>query len=128
VARGSGPLFVLIHGTPGFWYDWRHQLPALARHFRVVAIDQRGFNLSDRPEGVPSYAREQLVGDVEAVLRHFGESRAILVGHDSGGWIEWSYAMCHPQRTSRFVILNLPHPGCLERELAASPRQYEASA
>jgi pimeloyl-ACP methyl ester carboxylesterase len=127
VTRGSGPLVVLIHGIPGFWYDWRNQMPALARHFQVVAIDQRGFNQSDQPEGVENYAIEKLVGDVDAVVKHFGRQQATIVGHDSGGWISWCYAMAHPDKTSRLIILNLPHPRCIERELAGNPRQYEAS-
>jgi hypothetical protein len=61
VTKGAGPLVVLIHGIPGFWYDWRNQIPALAEHFQVVAIDQRGFNLSDQPEGVENYALGKLV-------------------------------------------------------------------
>jgi pimeloyl-ACP methyl ester carboxylesterase len=127
VTRGSGPLVVLIHGIPGFWYDWRNQMPALARHFQVVAIDQRGFNQSDQPEGVENYTIEKLVGDVDAVVRHIGQQQATVVGHDSGGWISWCYAMAHPDKTSRLIILNLPHPKCIERELANNLRQYEAS-
>ena len=110
VTKGTGPLAVLIHGIPGFWYDWRHQIPALARHFQVVAIDQRGFNLSDQPHGVENYTRDKLVGDVNAVVQHFGQLKATLVGHDSGGWISWHYAMAHPDRTERLVLVNLPHP------------------
>jgi pimeloyl-ACP methyl ester carboxylesterase len=128
VTRGPGPLAVLIHGIPGFWYDWRHQLPALARHFQVVAIDQRGFNRSDQPDGVEHDTLAKLAGDVDAVLRHFGHPRATLVGHDSGGWIGWHYAMTRPERTARLIVVNLPHPRCLERELATNPRQYQASA
>jgi len=71
VTKGTGPLVVLIHGIPGFWYDWRHQMPALARHFQVVAIDQRGFNLSDQPEGVENYTLDKLVGDVDAVVKQW---------------------------------------------------------
>ena len=127
VAKGTGPLVVLIHGIPGFWYDWRNQMPALARHFRAVAIDQRGFNLSDQPDGVESYALEKLTGDVVAVIEHFGERKATLVGHDSGGWIGWRCAMDHPDRIDRLIVLNLPHPACIERELQNNPRQYEAS-
>ena len=127
VTKGAGPLVVLIHGIPGFWYDWRHQIPELARHFRVVAIDQRGFNLSDQPKGVANYHIDKLVGDVEAVVQHFRQEKAIVVGHDSGGWISWHYAMAHPDKTERLVVVNLPHPGCLERELANNPRQYAAS-
>lgn len=127
VTRGAGPLVVLIHGIPGFWFDWRHQIPALAEHFQVVAIDQRGFNLSDQPEGVESYALDRLVGDVDAVLEHFGRQKATIAGHDSGGWIGWRYAMARPDKAERLVVVNLPHPGCIERELATNPRQSEAS-
>ena len=127
VTKGAGPLVVLIHGIPGFWYDWRHQIPALAKHFQAVAIDQRGFNLSDQPEGVENYAIDKLVGDVDAVVQHFGQQKTTLVGHDSGGWISWHYAMAHPDKTDRLVVVNLPHPGCIERELANNPQQQNAS-
>src|SRR5262245_29078080 len=127
VTRGTGPLAVLIHGIPGFWYDWRHQIPALAKHFQVVAIDQRGFNLSDQPHGVENYALDKLVGDVDFVVQHFGQQKAVIVGHHSGGWISWHYAMANPDKTERLVVVNLPHPGCIERELANNPRQHQAS-
>ena len=127
VTKGAGPLVVLIHGIPGFWYDWRHQIPALAVQFQAVAIDQRGFNLSDQPEGVENYAIDKLVGDVDAVVEHFGQDKTTLVGHDSGGWISWHYAMAHPDKTDRLVVVNLPHPGCIERELANNPQQQNAS-
>jgi pimeloyl-ACP methyl ester carboxylesterase len=127
VTRGAGPLVILLHGIPGFWFDWRNQMPALARHFQVAAIDQRGFNLSDKPEGVEHYTLDKLVGDVDAVVQHFGRSKAIVVGHDSGGWISWHYAMAYPDKTDRLIVVNLPHPACIERELADNPRQYQAS-
>src|SRR5262245_46724323 len=127
VTRGAGPLAVLIHGIPGFWYDWRNQIPALAQRFQVVAIDQRGFNLSDQPEGVEHYAIDKLVGDVDAIRHRFGPEKGIIVGHGSGGWIRWHSAMPHPDKTARLVIVNLPHPRCIERELPNNPRQYEAS-
>jgi pimeloyl-ACP methyl ester carboxylesterase len=127
VTKGTGSLIVLIHGIPGFWYDWRNQMPHLAKHFQTVAIDQRGFNLSDQPEGVENYALDKLVGDIDAVIKHFGQQKATLVGHDSGGWISWRYAMAHPDKTARLVIVNLPHPGCIQRELANNPRQHQAS-
>src|SRR5262245_47596391 len=67
---GEGPLVVMIHGFPDFWYTWRHQMAALADRFQVVAIDQRGYNLSDKPKGVESYDMRLLVADVAAVIRH----------------------------------------------------------
>jgi pimeloyl-ACP methyl ester carboxylesterase len=128
VSKGSGPLVVMLHGFPDFWYTWRKQIPAVAEHFQVVAMDLRGFNKSDQPEGVENYLMPKLVGDVKAVIEHFGKNEAVIVGHDWGGMISWSFAMAHPEMTERLVILNLPHPAGLSRELANNPRQQEASA
>ena len=127
VTKGAGPLVVLIHGQPDHWYLWHKQIPALARHFQVVAIDLRGYNLSDQPEGVEEYRFDKLVGDVDAVVQHFQQKTATLVGHDWSGFISWCYAMAHPEKTERLVLLNMPHPGCLERELAKNPEQHQAS-
>jgi epoxide hydrolase 4 len=127
VTKGTGPLVVLIHGCPDHWYGWHHQIPALARHFQVVAVDLRGYNLSDQPAGVESYSFDKLLADVDAVLKHFNRQTATLVGHDWGGWISWRYAMSYPDKTERLVILNMPHPACLERELAENPAQQKAS-
>jgi epoxide hydrolase 4 len=127
VAQGKGPLVVLIHGFPDFWYSWREQMPALAEHFHVVAIDQRGYNLSDKPDKVEDYAMPKLVGDVEAVLKHFHQDKAVIVGHDWGGAVAWTFAMMHPDKIDRLVICNLPHPKGLARELANNPDQQKAS-
>lgn len=128
VTAGEGPLVVLIHGFPDYWYSWREQMPALAEHFQVVAIDQRGFNKSDQPEGVENYTIDKLVEDVAAVVKHFDRDKAIIVGHDWGGMVAWSFAMQHPEMTEKLVILNLPHPRGLSRELANNPEQQKASA
>lgn len=127
VTAGEGPLVVLIHGFPDYWYSWREQMPALAEHFQVVAIDQRGFNKSDQPEGVENYTIDKLVEDVAAVVKHFDRDQAIIVGHDWGGMVAWSFAMQHPEMTEKLVILNLPHPRGLSRELANNPAQQKAS-
>ena len=127
VTAGKGPLCVLIHGFPDFWFTWRAQMPALSEHVQVVAIDQRGYNLSDKPEGVENYRIDKLVGDVVAVLRHFRAEKAIIVGHDWGGLVAWTFAMQHPEKTDRLVILNLPHPQGLLRELANNPEQQKNS-
>ncbi|MFK8115596.1 MAG: alpha/beta fold hydrolase [Rubripirellula sp.] len=128
VTAGEGPLVVMLHGFPDFWFTWRKQIPAIAKNHQVVAIDLRGFNKSDKPEGVEHYTMSKLVGDVEAVVRHFGQTKATVIGHDWGGMISWSFAMQHPEMTDRLVILNLPHPACLMRELANNPAQQKASA
>src|SRR5262249_19691976 len=108
VTLGKGPLLVLLHGFPDYWYTWRDQMPALARHFQVVAIDLRGFNKSDKPEGMENYKLDKVVEDVSAVLRRFQRDRAVIVGHDWGGAVAWGFAMAHPDRTERLVLLNLP--------------------
>lgn len=128
VTRGKGKLLVMLHGFPDYWYTWREQMPALAEHFQVVAIDLRGYNWSDQPEGVQNYTLDKLVGDVDAVIDHFGQDQAIIVGHDWGGMIAWTFAMQRPERTEKLVVLNLPHPAGLTRELANNPDQQAASA
>jgi pimeloyl-ACP methyl ester carboxylesterase len=124
---GEGPLVVMIHGFPDFWYSWRHQMEGLSGDFQVVAIDQRGYNLSDKPKGVESYDMRLLVGDVTAVIRHLGRDKATIVGHDWGGMVAWQFAMNVPQMTQNLIILNLPHPNGLLRELRTNPEQIKNS-
>ncbi|MEQ8692475.1 MAG: alpha/beta hydrolase [Pseudomonadales bacterium] len=127
VAVGEGPTVVMIHGFPDFWYSWRHQMAGLKDNFRVIAIDQRGYNKSGQPKGVESYAMQHLVGDVAAVIRHAGVDKATIVGHDWGGMVAWQFAFALPQMTERLVILNLPHPVGMARELANNPEQIKNS-
>ena len=128
VTAGKGPLLVMIHGFPDYWYTWRDQIPVLAGQFQVVAIDQRGYNKSDQPEGVENYEMSKLVGDVAAVIKHFKRDKAVIVGHDWGGAVAWTFAMTRPEMTERLIILNLPHLHGLQRELATNPAQQRASA
>lgn len=127
VTKGQGPLLVMVHGFPDFHYTWRDQIPELSKHFQVVAIDQRGYNLSDKPEGVENYKMEKLVGDLSAVLDHFKQKKMVLVGHDWGGMVSWMFATMHPDKVDRLIILNLPHPNGLSRELANNPEQQKNS-
>lgn len=124
---GKGPLVVMIHGFPDFWYTWRDSMAALSNDFQVVAIDQRGYNLSDKPSGVESYDMRLLVGDVAAVIKHLGRDKATIVGHDWGGMVAWQFAMNVPEMTENLVILNLPHPRGLLRELKSNPEQIRNS-
>ncbi|MEC8555294.1 MAG: alpha/beta hydrolase [Planctomycetota bacterium] len=128
VTAGEGPLVIMIHGFPDYWYTWREQIPALSKHFQVVAIDQRGYNKSSQPEGVENYALPKLAADVKAVIEHFGKKKATVVGHDWGGAVAWDFAMRYPEMLERLVILNLPHFNGLTRELANNPDQQKASA
>jgi epoxide hydrolase 4 len=125
---GRGPLVVMIHGFPDFWYSWRHQMAALSSSFQMVAIDQRGYNLSDKPKGVDQYEMRLLVSDVAAVIRHLGRESATIVGHDWGGMVAWQFAMQRPAMTERLVVLNLPHPRGLLRELQTNQEQIANSA
>jgi pimeloyl-ACP methyl ester carboxylesterase len=124
---GSGPLIVMIHGFPDFWYSWRDQMAALSDKYQCVAIDQRGYNLSDKPKGVENYGMKFLVGDVAAVVKSLGRDKAIIVGHDWGGMVAWQFALAHPDMTDKLIILNLPHPRGLARELAHNPEQQKNS-
>jgi pimeloyl-ACP methyl ester carboxylesterase len=127
VTLGKGPLVVLIHGFPDYWYSWRDQMPELAKHFQVVAIDQRGYNKSGQPKGVENYVLDKLVGDLDVVIKQFKADKAVVVGHDWGGLVAWAYAMQHPDRIDRLIILNLPHPKGMSRELANNPQQQKNS-
>lgn len=110
VTQGQGDLMLMLHGFPEFWYSWRHQIPEFAQHYKVVALDLRGYNDSDKPESVDAYRMEELVKDVNGAIHALGYDRCILVGHDWGGAIAWSFAYAHPDRVDRLIVMNLPHP------------------
>jgi pimeloyl-ACP methyl ester carboxylesterase len=123
VEAGTGPLVVLLHGFPDFWYTWRQQLPALVgAGLRVLALDQRGYNTSSKPRSVRAYDIDMLTADVAAVIEQQGQGRAVVVGHDWGGVIAWQLAMRRPDLVSKLVVLNAPHPAAFLRELRR-PRQ-----
>ncbi len=125
---GKGPLILMIHGFPDFWYTWRDQMEALSPNYQIVAIDQRGYNLSDKPVGVENYDIRLLVGDVAAVMKHLNREKAIIVGHDWGGLVAWTFAMTMPEKTDKLIICNLPHPRGLNHELATNPKQQANAA
>ncbi|MGH2888432.1 MAG: alpha/beta fold hydrolase [Solirubrobacteraceae bacterium] len=125
VEAGEGPLVVLLHGFPEFWYGWRSQIPALAAAgFRVVAPDMRGYNLSAKPAGVAAYPLRRLAADVRDLINERGAQTARVAGHDWGGAVAWGVAMNHPEVVERLAILNVPHP---RRLLAALRRPRQAS-
>lgn len=124
---GEGSLIVMLHGFPDYWYTWRYHMAALSELYRVVAPDLRGYNLSDKPEGVESYSVRLLVGDVRAVIQASGYESAVIVAHDWGGAISWQLAMHVPEVVEKLVILNIPHPRGLTRELVNNPEQRKYS-
>ena len=118
VEAGEGPLVVLLHGFPEFWYGWRRQIqPLAAAGFRVVAPDMRGYNLSSRPHDVSAYDTGPLVDDIRGLIRERGAESAMLVGHDWGGTVAWDLAMFHPEVVDRLAILNAAHPRKLSQGL-----------
>lgn len=110
VTQGEGPLMLLLHGFPEFWYSWRHQIPEFAKDYNVVAVDLRGYNDSDKPKETAAYALPELIKDVEGAILALGYDKCVLVGHDWGGAIAWSFAYEHADMLEKLIVLNLPHP------------------
>jgi pimeloyl-ACP methyl ester carboxylesterase len=100
----------MLHGFPEFWYSWRHQIPDFALDFKVVALDLRGYNDSDKPEDKSAYVMDEFIKDVKGVIEGLGYDRCVLVGHDWGGAIAWNFAYAYPEMVERLIVLNLPHP------------------
>lgn len=108
--RGAGPPIVLLHGYPEYWDVWRHQFADLGQDHLLIAPDLRGFNLSDRPQGVENYSAEAVAGDLLAILAGLELHQASFVGHDIGGMIAWWIASYAPQHVARLAIISAPHP------------------
>ncbi len=123
----SKPLVVMIHGYPDIWYTWRHLMDELDGEYRVVAMDTRGYNLSDKPEGVENYKHAVLRTDVEAVIRAEGRKSAILIGHDFGASTSWRTAIDRPEIVDRLIILSSPHPTNSAIQLKTNPVQQKNS-
>jgi pimeloyl-ACP methyl ester carboxylesterase len=128
VVQGKGPLVVLIHGFPDYWATWKPLMKTLnAAGYRTAALDLRGYNLSDKPQGEAAYAMPNLVGDVAAVIKAEGQPNATVIGHDWGAAIAWNVAMSRPDAVNKLIILSVPHPAGMARELAGNKAQQEGS-
>ncbi len=131
VEAGTGPLMLFVHGFPEFWYAWKDQLAEFGRDHRAVALDLRGHNLSDKPEGVDAYRVKPLLEDLRQLIEHLQKDSAdkscILVAHDWGGAIAWTFAAIHPRYVKKLVIINAPHSIPFARALAHDPVQQQAS-
>lgn len=125
VTQGEGDLVILLHGFPEFWYSWRHQIPALARHFKVVVPDLRGYNDSDKPSS--GYDLATLGADIRGIIQGLGYAKASIVGHDWGGIIAWYLGQHFPQSLHRLAILNAPHPHRYTQELLSNLDQVRRS-
>jgi pimeloyl-ACP methyl ester carboxylesterase len=120
----DGPLVILLHGFPEFWYGWRHQIPALAEAgYWVWAPDQRGYNLSDKPQEISAYGLGDLAKDIVGLIDAAGREKAFIIGHDWGAAVAWWIAINYPDRVEKVGILNVPHPSVMVKTLRSQPRQ-----
>ena len=124
--QGEGPLVLLLHGFPQFWWAWRHQLSALAEAgYRACALDLRGYGASDKPPR--GYDTRTSATDVASVLRSLGGSRAAVVGHGWGGWIAWAMPTLQPTVTRAVASVSMPHPLVFRKASLTKPAQLKAS-
>jgi len=121
------PLMLFVHGFPEFWYAWQNQLREFSNGYHAVALDMRGFNLSDKPVDVKAYRAKHLVEDLRQLIKALGHSRCVLVAHDWGGAAAWNLAADHPEVVDKLVIINSPHPVNFARALRDHPGQIAAS-
>jgi pimeloyl-ACP methyl ester carboxylesterase len=128
VVEGKGPLVVLVHGFPDYWATWKPLMATLsAAGYRTAALDNRGYNLSDKPQGEAAYAMPNLVGDVAAVVAAEGQKSTILIGHDWGAAIAWNTTFARPDLVNKLIIMAVPHPAGMARELATNKAQQAGS-
>ncbi|MBN8562252.1 MAG: alpha/beta hydrolase [Leptolyngbya sp. UWPOB_LEPTO1] len=125
VTQGEGELVLLLHGFPEFWYSWRYQIPALAKHFKVVVPDLRGYNDSEKPKS--GYDLDTLSTDVRSLIERLGYARAHIVGHDWGGAIAWRLAQQFPNFIDRLALLSAPHPQRFAKDLLSNLDQLRRS-
>jgi pimeloyl-ACP methyl ester carboxylesterase len=124
----EGPLVILLHGFPEFWYGWRNQIEFLAEAgYRVWVPDQRGYNRSEKPQEIDAYRVDLLAADIIGLIDASGRERASVIGHDWGGGVGWRLAGAYPQRLDRLVVLNMPHPAVFRNQLRTSLRQLRKS-
>jgi epoxide hydrolase 4 len=117
VTQGEGELMLMLHGFPEFWYSWRHQITEFAQYYKVVALDLRGYNDSDKPTQQSAYTMDEFVKDIQGVITGLGYNKCILVAHDWGGAIAWSFADAFPEMLDKLIVLNIPHPAKLAEGL-----------
>lgn len=124
----DGELVILLHGFPEFSYGWKKQIPALASAgYRIWAPDQRGYNLSDKPDGIEAYNIDELAADIVGLIDAAGEEKAFIVGHDWGAAVAWWLAAKYPERISKLVVMNVPHPLVMLKHVRSSFAQMRKS-
>lgn len=125
----NGQLIVLLHGFPEFWYGWKNQIKPLAdAGYRVIAPDQRGYNLSDKPDGIDSYRIDTLRDDIIGLISQFTDEKAIVIGHDWGGAVAWHLASTRPEYLEKLIAINIPHPYIMKTVTPIYPPQWLKSS
>ncbi|WP_411843295.1 alpha/beta fold hydrolase [Salinicoccus sp. HZC-1] len=125
----DGDLVILLHGFPEFWFSWRRQIRVLAEAgYRVVVPDQRGYNKSDKPDGIRAYGIDTLRDDIIGLIHHFERKDAAIIGHDWGGAVGWHLAGTHPELVRCFVAINMPHLAVLPKVMLTTPLQWLRSS
>ncbi len=128
MGRRDAPLILMLHGFPEYWAGWRLVMERLADRYFVVAPDQRGYNLSSKPEGVENYRAGHLVADIAALADTLSPGKPfVLAGHDWGASVAYAYAFAHPDRLTHFIIANGVHPVCFQRAIYEDADQRAAS-
>ncbi|MBD2180898.1 alpha/beta hydrolase [Planktothrix sp. FACHB-1355] len=127
VTQGEGSLMLMLHGFPEFWYSWRYQIPQFSKDFKVVALDLRGYNDSDKPTNKSAYVMDEFIKDVKGAIETLGYQKCVLVGHDWGAAIAWNFAYTYPEIVERLIIMNVPHPAKFFQAFFTNPQQLMRS-
>jgi len=128
VIIGSGEPLVLLHGFPDFWFGWKKLIPLIKDRYQLIIPDMRGYNLSDKPEGVKNYRIELLVDDIVGLIDHFGFKSVYLAGHDWGGVLSWFISEKYPNKIKKLAIINGPHMKIFQSKLKNDEAQKKASS
>ncbi|MBY8980719.1 MAG: alpha/beta hydrolase [Candidatus Lokiarchaeota archaeon] len=127
VIIGEGPPLVLLHGFPDFWYGWKNVINGLKKYYKLIIPDMRGYNLSDKPEGVENYKIKFLMDDLKGLIETLKLGKIFLAGHDWGGIVAWAFAEKYPELLKKLAILNAPHMKIFQQKLRTDKKQQKAS-
>ena len=127
VIIGCGEPLILLHGFPDFWFGWKKLIPLIKDKYQLIIPDMRGYNLSDKPEGVENYHIELLIEDIIGLIDHFGFEKVYLAGHDWGGVLSWFIAEKYPNKIKKLAIINAPHLKIFQSKLKNDEAQKKAS-
>lgn len=128
VIIGTGEPLILLHGFPDFWFAWKKLIPLIKDRFQLIIPDMRGYNLSDKPEGVENYRIELLIEDIHGLIKFFDFEKVYLAGHDWGGVLSWFIAEKYPNKIKKLAVINGPHLKVFQSKLKSNEAQKKASS